>query len=278
MIVPRPRKISTSLFSVKAALVAISCSGLLLGAADRYIAFFSAEQSDYRRLLIDGVGERRVTAGLDSLGAVLVKVHGVAEESYVGRRSYQKGYLIPVHIEVDFPRKNLMTIRVSGTHFLDLVQYQIVESDIHVIDMFKRPLPQESFFREETLSALWPNGRFRPDVTPGYDQPRAAALGTLPVPLQQLGGTVSFRSVIRRAVVWSGSILAGILFTGLPLVWFYQRRRSSSPRGASRDGELPTKDGPPEALGTQVGELMKQNGDLSYDEATLLASMQRDKA
>jgi len=90
-------------------LAAWLAGGLLWGAGNNYVAIFSAEQESHRRILLDGVGNRRVEVELNNLGQVEVKVWGVGEQTYVGRRVYDSGYFIPVTIRVEFPRKNLMS-------------------------------------------------------------------------------------------------------------------------------------------------------------------------
>ncbi len=172
----RDRVSPESTFSFKAGVVFLAAwlaGGLLWGASSNYVALFSAEQQSYRRILIDGVGNRRVEVELDNLGQVEVKVWGVGERAYVGRRVYESGYFIPVTIQVDFPRKNLMSIKVSGTRFRDYVRYKIVDSDIYVIDLYIRALPRESYFREETISALWPGGAIPAGHNPGSSAIRA---------------------------------------------------------------------------------------------------------
>jgi len=142
--------ITKSTFSFRWGLVCLAAwlaGGLLWGASNNYVAIFSAEQQSHRRILLDGVGNRRVEVELNNLGQVEVKVWGVGEQTYVGRRVYDSGYFIPVTVRVEFPRKNLMSIKVSGTRFRDYVRYKVVDSDLYVIDLYPRALPRESYFR-----------------------------------------------------------------------------------------------------------------------------------
>ena len=66
----------------------------LLGASNNYVALFSDEEDDFRRIVLDGAADRRVEVDLDDLGQAEIKVWGVSEQSYVGRRLYQSGYLL----------------------------------------------------------------------------------------------------------------------------------------------------------------------------------------
>lgn len=253
----------------------------LFGAESRYIAFFSAEQEHYRRIIIDGVGKRRVQVGLDSLGTVEVKVWGVTIDSYVGRREYERGYLVPVNIRVDFPRKNLMSIKITGSRFVEVVRYQVVGSDLYIVDLYTQPLPQESFFREQTISALWPTGPFEPDITP-MGEPAGPAEATISYRLripQELVRRISpYRSVIRRAVVWAGSISGVLFITGLPLIWLTQRRKAIRARANAQP--VPASSGANQPVRPEIRakDMMEHDNTLSYDEATLLAELERQNS
>lgn len=289
----------------------------LFGAESGYIAFFSAEQEHYRRLIIDGVGKRRVQVELDSLGKVEVKIWGVTIDSYVGRREYERGYLVPVKIKVDFPGKNLMSIQVTGSRFVDVVQYQVVGADLYIVDLYTQPLPQESIFREQTISALWPTEPFEPDITP-MEKPVGTAEATisqqLRVPPEVVRRISPYRTAIRRAIVWAASILGVLFFTGLLLSWLNQRSKvlraqaNAQPDPASSSANQPkrhqnraqdwliqrrkairTQARPqPEHASSGANQparpevraqaLMEQNNTLSYDEATLLAELERADA
>ncbi|MCH7858171.1 MAG: hypothetical protein IID14_00555 [Candidatus Marinimicrobia bacterium] len=286
----------------------------LFGAENRYIAFFSAEQEHYRRIIIDGVGQRRVQVGLDSLGAVEVKIWDVNIDSYVGRREYERGYLVPVKIRVDFPRKNLMSIKITGSRFVDIVRYQVVGSDLYIVDLYTQPLPQESFFREQTISALWPTEPFEPDIIP-MGEPTGPADAIIAYRLwvpQKLARRISpYSSAIRRAVVWAGSISGVLFITGLPLIWLTQRRKAI--RARTNAPPVPASSGANQPVGLEgraqdwliqryksirdrakgqvvspsggayqpvrpedrAQYLMEQDSTLSYDEATLLADLER---
>ncbi|MFB0515242.1 MAG: hypothetical protein ACETWG_01410 [Candidatus Neomarinimicrobiota bacterium] len=245
------------------------------------MALFSAEQMSHRRILIDGVGNRRVQVELDSLGQAVVNVWGVDEQTYVGRRAYEKGYLIPVTIRVDFPRKNLMSIKVAGTHFRDFVRYKVVDSDIYVIDLYPQALPRESYFREETISALWPNGRFQPDITPASppaDLTAPAELRQINVRYTLAKEMAPYRRVVRRAVIWAGSVSGLLLITGLPLIWFLQRRKAALGDSKTHQPTRPAGGGQPTISDAKVRAIMALNGSLSYDEASLLANMGGEKS
>ncbi|MEE8321087.1 MAG: hypothetical protein V3R68_04515, partial [Gammaproteobacteria bacterium] len=144
----------------------ILLAGSRLAAADNFLTFFSAEQEDFRRLVIDGVGNRQIQVVLESSGTVAINVLGVDKQSYVGQLNYRNGFLIPVDISVEFPRHKNMRINVSGNKFTEIVKYRVVNSGVYIIDMYTKPIPRESVFREETIGALWPEGRFQPDITP----------------------------------------------------------------------------------------------------------------
>ena len=269
-------------FSPGLALLALGLTGSLLrGASDRYVALFSAEQKTYRRIVLDGIGDRKVQVALDSIGQAEVKVFGVSEDSYVGRRAYEKGYLIPVTFRIDFPGKNVMSIKISGTRFRDIVSFHVVESDIYVIDLYTNTLPRESYFREETISSLWPTGRFQPDIIAGTIQeataPPAAPLAVeigRPVPT----GRSPYRRVVQRAVAWAGGLSGLLLLAGVPLVWYYQRRREQLTGSVPAGLDMPDDDQPSIGSRSRVWAIMARNGALSYDEATLLTSMESSKA
>ena len=102
-------------------------------AQQQYIAFFSAETETYRRIVLDGVSNRRVEVRQDSLGGVTILIWGARQEDYVGRRRYEQGYLVPATMQIDFPRRNLMTISVTGNRFADVVRYELVEPALSLI-------------------------------------------------------------------------------------------------------------------------------------------------
>ena len=281
--IARNRMITKSIFSFRWSLVCLAAwlaGGLLWGASNNYVAIFSAEQESHRRILLDGVGNRRVEVELNNLGQVEVKVWGVGEQTYVGRRVYDSGYFIPVTVRVEFPKKNLMSIKVSGTRFRDYVRYKVVDSDLYVIDLYPRALPRESYFREETISALWPLERFQPDIAPVARLPESnqSVISQLPIVHQTLGrGMVPYRRIILRAVVWAGCVSGLLLITGLVLVWFMRRRNSITARSDSSQqahaggaNQLTISD-------ARVRAFMALDGSLSYDEATLLTTMGGEK-
>ena len=243
-----------------------------------YIAFFSAEQEGHRRLLIDGIGERRVQVRLDSLGQAEVRIWGVEEKEYVGRRFFEKGFLVPVTVRVDFPRRNYMTIKLLGTRFQDFVRFKVMDSDIYIIDLYTKPLPRESYFREETVAALWPNGRFNPDIHPLTELSPNASQGA---DIQAVGmsraltkGMVPYRRVVRRAVIWAGCLSGLILMSGFPLFWFIHKRRNAKARSVLRSATIPQPDSTSPAISDpRIRAIMRLNRGLSYDEASLLASV-----
>ena len=85
----------------------------------QYVAFFSAETETYRRIVLDGISDRRIEVTQDDNDQVIINIWGVQKQDYVGRRSYDQGYLVPVKMKIDFPRRSLMTITVSGNVFAD---------------------------------------------------------------------------------------------------------------------------------------------------------------
>jgi len=246
---------------------------LLWGANSRYVALFSAEQESHRRLLLDGVGDRRIQVRLDSLGQAVVKVWGVDKDKYVGRLAYEKGFLVPVTIRVDFPQRNLMSIKVSGTRFRDFVRYKVVGTDIYVIDLYTQSLPRESYFREETISALWPAGRFQPDITPATQPPPAIEPRQLHMPRVLANRMAPYRRVVRRAVLWAGSISGLLLITGIPLIWLLQRRKPALVGSRPAPPVPHSETGQPTISDARVRAIMALNRSLSYDEASLLAAM-----
>ncbi len=283
MKIPEIKTQKTSMYLSRVGLILLALGltgGATRGADQRYVALFSAEQAHYRRLMLDGVGNRRVEVTLDSLNRAEVKVWGVSEKTYVGRRAYETGYLVPVSVRVEFPKKDLMSIKISGTRFRDVVRFQVVDSDIYVIDLYTQPLPRESYFREETISSLWPQGRFQPDLTPasGTDRIDPATGDGAGGRTRSLSvGRSPYRQVMQRAVIWAGGVSGVLLIAGLASIWFLQRRRIQRAIGPDS-----TPDSPPEtqtSIGSRskVWAIMARNGALSYDEASLLAAMERDK-
>ncbi len=283
MKIPEMKTKKTSMYLSRAGLILLALGltgGVTQGADERYVALFSAEQTNYRRLMLDGAGDRRVEVTLDSLNRAEVKVWGVSEKTYVGRRAYETGYLVPVSVRVEFPKKDLMSIKISGSRFRDVVRFRVENSDIQVIDLYTQPLPRESYFREETISSLWPHGRFQPDLTPTSGTDRIDPVTGIGERLSTRGlsvGKSPYRQVMQRAVVWAGGVSGVLLIAGLASIWFLQRRRIQS---AIRP-ELPADSTPvaQTSIGSRskVWAIMARNGALSYDEASLLASMDRDR-
>ena len=259
-------------------------AGLLMGAEQRYLTFFSAEQGNFRRLVIDGLNNRQVTTALDSVGAVTVRIRDVEEEDYIGRRVYKKGYLIPVEIRVDFEEKKWMAIHISGARFRDVVRFRVVGSDVYVIDMFKDPLPTESYFLEETVSTFWPGGRFQPDIGPSVrDSILIEASSRPPV---HVAGTivkrlVPYRRILKKAVVWAGSVSGILCLSAIPLIVVFQRRRAAHDESTVEEERHTPPLLPEIPLGAdpekQAREVMRRNDHLSYDEATLLVSLRRQQ-
>ncbi len=257
-------------------LAALFVGGSAQGGSGKYIAFFSAEQEHYRRILIDGVGNRHVNVKLDSLGQCEIRIWGASEKSYVGLRNYTKGYLIPVHIRVEFPEKQLMLIKVYGTRFKEVVKFREVGSGLYVIDLYIRRLPPESIFREETISALWPGGRFQPDVTPGgggsVQLAAAHKISFIPPVLTKLA---PYRYVIYRAMFWAAAVFAVLFITGIPL-FILMRRRNAHLRSGFRRGKGADRPDPAQAATARAQDMMKRNGGLSFEEATLMADLEKD--
>ncbi len=277
--IARNRMITKSTFSFRRSLVFLTAwlaGGLLWGAGSNYVAIFSAEQESHRRILLDGVGNRRVEVELDNLGQVEIKVWGVGEQAYVGRRVYDSGYFVPVTVRVEFPRKNLMTIKVSGTRFRDYVRYKVVDSDLYVIDLYPQALPRESYFREETISAFWPGERFQPDIAPAaqLSGSNKAVISQLPIVNQTLRrGMVPYRRIVLRAVVWAGYVSGLLLITYLALVWFKRRRKSIITKSAPSQQAHAAGANQPTISDARVRAFMALDRSLSYDEATLLTTM-----
>ena len=207
-----------------------------------------------------------------------------------------------------------MSIKVTGSRFVDIVRYQVVGSDLYIIDLYTQPLPQESFFREQTISALWPTEPFEPDIIP-MGAPTGPAEATIAYRLwvpQKLVRRISpYSSVIRRAVVWAGSISGVVFITGLSLIWLTQRRKVIRARANAQP--VPSSSGANRPIGLEdraqdwliqrykairdrakaqpvpassganrpvipedrAQYLMEQDRNLSYDEATLLADLER---
>ncbi|UCH63658.1 MAG: hypothetical protein JSU77_04215 [Fidelibacterota bacterium] len=276
--------ITKLIFSFRQVLVFLApwlAGGLLWGASNKYVAIFSAEQESHRRIILDGVGNRRVEVELNDLGQAEVKVWGVGEKAYVGRRVYDSGHLIPVIVQVEFPRKNLMSIQVTGTRFRDYVRYKVVDSDLYVIDLYTRALPSESYFREETISALWPGERFLPDIAPGatLSEPDQAGISQLPNVSRTLGREmVPYRRIVLRAVVWAGCVSGLLSIAGLALVWFRRRQKSIITKSASYPQAHTAGTSQPTISDAQVRAFMALDGSLSYDEATLLTTMGEEKS
>ena len=254
-----------------------ACLGLLLlvtlaqGAEQRYVAFFSAETENYRRLLLDGVDNRRIEVRSDSLGIVTVSIWGVTEDDYVGRRFYEQGYLVPVTMHVEFPRRNLMTIRITGNRFADVVSYKLLEPKLFVIDLYPRPLPQESIFREQTINALWPSGRFEPDIGAGTTQPEprpapapgSKRLGLTRALAWELG---PYWGLLKRAILWAGGASLGLALLAIPLIFWWRSRHIQF---------RPVKEAA--NAGDPAQALLADSDELSYDEASLLAELNNDR-
>jgi hypothetical protein len=250
------------------------CTTIGWGASTDYIAFFSAEQEGHRRLLIDGIANRRVQVRLDSLGQAEVRVWGVNEKEYVGRRYFEKGFLVPVTVRVDFPRGNLMAIKLIGTRFQDFVRFRVMDSDIYIIDLYTRPLPRESYFREETVAALWPKGRFNPDIYPLADLSHETDTQPIKVSRVLAKGMVPYRRVVRRAVIWAGCLSGLILISSVPIFWLFYKRRTSRSKSALRSASIPQpNDVSPTISDPRIRAIMNLNRGLTYDEASLLAAV-----
>lgn len=241
-------------------------------AQQQYIAFFSAETETYRRIVLDGVSNRRVEVRQDSLGGVTILIWGARQEDYVGRRRYEQGYLVPATMQIDFPRRNLMTIAVTGNRFADVVRYELVEPALYVIDLYPEPLPQESIFHEQSIAALWPNGRFEPDAGAGTVQPEPESK---PVPVdgvRRLGIVRAlvwefepYLGLLKKALLWAGGASTALLI--LAFVLLGRRRRKTLIRTSNIQAANAY---------AQAQVILQQNGNLSYDEATLMADLQHD--
>lgn len=244
----------------------------LMASGQNYIAFFSAETENYRRIVLDGVGNRSVRVKKDDLGGVLISIWGARQEDYVGRRHYEEGYLVPVIVQIDFPRRNLMTLQVSGNRFVDVVRYKLVDPDLYVIDLYTRELPQESIFREQTIAALWPNGRFQPDIGSSLPPPvpipapvaGAQRLGLGRALVWELGPYVG---LFKRAILWAGGALVGLLGLSLSLVIWWRRRHVETTLPETEMDAEPVESG-----------ILAEEANLSYDEAALLAELKNDRA
>ena len=253
----------------------ILLAGSQLAAADNYLTFFSAEQENFRRLMIDGVGNRQVQVVLDSSGTVVINVLGVDKQSYVGQLSYRNGFLIPVDISVDFLRHKNMQINVSGNKFTEIVKYRVVNSGVYIIDMYTKPVPRESIFKEATIGALWPEGRFQPDITPAgkvADNIAVAATHRFELGKRMLDRIYVYRYPIVRAIFWAGAVFGALLITSLPLIFMLYLR--SRPRAGRKsrvdfDGDMLTST-------RMARSLMRSNKGLSFEEATLMAELGRD--
>jgi len=243
---------------------------LVHGASERYIAFFSAEQAQYRRILLDGVGNRHVSVELDSLGQCEIRIWKASEKSYVGLRNYTKGYLIPVHIRVDFPEKQLMSIKVYGTRFKEVVKFREVGSGLYIIDLYTQRLPQESIFRENTISALWPGGRFQPDISPEGGPVRLASSPQLSLSPSIFEKLAPYRFVVYRASFWAAAVSGTLIVMGLPLIII--RKRPKAHRLRLRADDL----GAAAATASRANDMMRRNGALSFEEATLMADLERN--
>ncbi len=247
----------------------------LWGASNNYVALFSSEEDDFRRIVLDGAADRQVEVDLDDLGQAEIKVWGVSEQLYVGRRIYKSGYLIPVTIQVDFPANSYMSIKVTGTRFKDYVRFQVVDEEIYIIDLFTDILPKESYFREETISAFWPSGRFEPDITPLTEPAELAeAEGSIPpiVAAIQSKAAIPYRTIILRAVILAGCVSGLLLIIGL-VIWFLQQRRSISNNSDTSQPTSAVGASQPVISDARVRAFMALDNSLSYDEATLLKSI-----
>ncbi|MCH8326917.1 MAG: hypothetical protein IID15_00145 [Candidatus Marinimicrobia bacterium] len=239
-------------------------------AQQQYIAFFSAETETYRRIILDGVSNRRVQVRQDTSGGVTVLIWGAREADYVGRRRYEQGYLVPATMEIDFPRKNLMTITVTGNRFADVVRYELVEPALYIIDLYPEPLSQESIFHEQSITALWPNGRFVPDIGTGTIQPEPA-----PAPVvggERLGVARAltwelepYLGLFKKALLWAGGASTGLLILAFVLLG-RRRRRKTGQKLSLQDAQA----------FDQAQAILEHHGNLSYDEATLIADLEHD--
>ncbi len=253
----------------------ILLAGSQLAAADNYLTFFSAEQENFRRLMIDGVGNKQVQVVLESSGAVVIDVLGVDKQSYVGQLSYRNGFLIPVNISVEFPRHKNMRINVSGNKFSEIVKYRVVNSGVYIIDMYTKPVPGESIFKEATIGALWPGGRFQPDITPAgkmVNNISVAATHHFELGKQILDRIYVYRYPIVRAIFWAGAVFGALLITSLPLILLlYLRNRPKMGRKSKVDfdGDMLTST-------RMARKLMRTNNGISFEDATLMAALGRD--
>ena len=255
--------------------VAIILTSSQLAGADKFLTFFSAEQESFRRIMIDGVGNKQVQVMLDSSGTVAISILGVDRQAYVGQLSYRNGFLIPVDISVEFPRRQNMLINVRGNKFAEIVKYRIVNSGVYIIDMYTEPIPQESVFREATIGAMWPDGRFRPDISPGgkvVDNISVAATHRFELGKEILSKIYVYRYPIVRAIFWAGAVFGALLITSLPLImllYFRNRPQVTRKPRASFDGDMLTST-------RMARNLMRTNNGLSFEEATLMAELGRE--
>ena len=253
----------------------ILLAGSRLAAADNLLTFFSAEQDDFRRLMIDGVGNRQVQVVLDSSGTVAINVLGVDRQSYVGQLNYRSGFLIPVDISVEFPRHKNMLINVSGNKFTEIVKYRVVNSGVYIIDMYTSRIPRESVFREETIGALWPEGRFQPDITPTgkiVDNISVAATHRFELGKRLLDKIYVYRYPIVKAIFWAGAVFGALLITSLPLLlllYFRSQSKAGRKSPVDFDGDMLNST-------RMARNLMRSNDGLSFEEATLMAELGRD--
>lgn len=256
-------------------IVGLFLAGSQLAAADNFLTFFSAEQADFRRLMIDGVGNRQVQVTLNSSGTVAVNILGVDKRAYVGQLDYHNGFLIPVDISVEFPRHKNMLINVTGNKFVEIVKYRVVNSGVYIIDMYTKPVPQESVFKEASISALWPDGRFQPDITPAgkmMGNIGVAATHRFELGKQILDKIYVYRYPIVRAIFWAGAVFGALLITSLPLLLLLSYRTRSGAGQKKRvnfDGDMLTST-------RMARHLMRKHNDLSFEEATLMAELSRD--
>ncbi len=253
----------------------IMLAGGQLAAADNFITFFSAEQANFRRLMIDGVGNKQVQIELNNSGTVAIKILDVDKNTYVGKLNYHNGFLIPVEISVEFPRYKNMLINVRGNKFAEIVKYRVVNSGVYIIDMYTEPIPQESVFRESTIGAMWPDGRFRPDITPAgkvADHITVAATHRFDIGKKFLSKIHVYRYPIVKALFWAGAVFGAMLITSLPLIlllYLRNRPQVGKKHRASFDVDMLTST-------RMARNLMSTNEGLSFEEATLMAELGRE--
>ncbi|MCK4579017.1 MAG: hypothetical protein KAU50_09515 [Candidatus Marinimicrobia bacterium] len=250
-------------------------SSFAWAASERYIAFFSAEQENYRRLLIDGVANRRVNVELDTLGRVEVLIRGVNEREYVGLRDYERGYLVPVNINVSFPQKDRMSIVLTGSRFKEMVRYREISTGIYIVDLYVQHLPQESVFREQTISALWPGDRFTPDISTAGERLQLASSTDLSLPALIIAKLTPYRHVIYRAMFWAAALFIIIIAAAVPILLIQRNLQAArfqpvdrQKRSRSHQNRL---DG-----SAKAHDIMRKNGGVSFEEASLLADLEGD--